>query len=404
MQRIAVIGLGASGLAFCSMLNYPKIAIEKNDFAGRKLLATGNGRCNFTNKNLSYKNYTSKDSNFCKKALSKFSLKEILSYFKKIGIDYVMLESGRYYPKTMSAKTVQSVLLEEAKKKSKFLFNKEVKDIDFLNKEIICKDEKISYDYLVLSFGGKTLKKSGSDGKIFEILKKNKIKIEKFLPGIINFDTKIKPTKLMKGTKVKAKLTLTVDGKLVKYSTEDVLFQDYGISGTAVFNISNEAVINLENNKKCVCYIDFCYDYEYEKLVSELKRRKKLFKNRNINDFLLGLVHEKLISEIIYRSLRKKVKIEDLSDKEIEKIAKTLKFFEYELISPHSFDSAQVTIGGVSCDEIDPETMRLKRFDGVYIIGEAIDVSGDCGGYNLQRAFTSAFSAYSNLKEILCLK
>ena len=189
-MKIFVIGAGVSSLAFCSFLDKKNIrVIESNKDSGRKLLATGNGRCNFTNLKLSYENFYSNKKDFVNYSLDNFSNKDLLEYFEYLGIEWTNLPSGRCYPKTMSSQTVKDSLMMKAEENAKFIFDQKVLDIDFDKKIIITEKNKYKYDIIVIASGGMTLKNSGSDGSIFKILK-NHTKIEEMTFGITNFKAK----------------------------------------------------------------------------------------------------------------------------------------------------------------------------------------------------------------------
>lgn len=396
-MKIFVIGAGVASLAFCSFFKESKInVIEKNSFAGRKLLATGNGRCNFTNLNLSYDNYLSENKGFVNYALDNFTNKDLLKHFESMGIEWTNLESGRAYPKTMSSKTVRDSLFLEAKESANFIFDQEIKDIDFKNKLLITDSSKFKYDILIIGSGGVTLKKSGSDGKILEILGK-KTKLIPTVPAITNYATKNPFPKACKGTKVRARASLFVDGKKLKESIDDVIFQSYGLTGTAILDLSNQASHALSKKKDVRVDIDFYPEYSYNTLLEKLKTKAKKYPHRSLDQILLGFLHENLIGEIIKRSGAKKTKrkIEAL-----EKISSYLKKASFDLTDIHDKTNAQVSLGGVATDRIDPRTMKSLDIEDTYFIGEVMDVAGDCGGYNIQWAFSSAKACSDDIRRL----
>lgn len=400
-MKIFVIGAGVASLAFCSFLEGKDInVIEKNDYAGRKLLATGNGRCNFTNLNMSYDKFVGNKPEFAKDALDLFTGKDLRDYFEEIGIEWLALESGRCYPKTMSSKTVNDSLFLNAKENANFIFSKEVKDIDFKNKLIITNQEKYKYDILVIASGGQTLKNSGSDGKMFDILKKV-TKITKRSYGITNYETREKISKKSKGTKVKAKASLFIENKFVISSNDDIIFQDYGLTGTAIFDLSNHISLGLLKKKKIRVDIDFYPEYSSHQLFIKLRNKAKKYPNRNLEELLLGLVQDKLIIEVLKRSkIEKDKKAQLVADEALKKICSSLKAFSFEILKIHDENNAQVTLGGIDCGRIDSKTMKSLDIDDVYFIGEVVDIAGACGGYNIQWAFSSAKSASDDIRRL----
>lgn len=398
-MRIFVIGAGVSSLAFCSFLDNKNITVlDSNKDSGRKLLATGNGRCNFTNLKLSYENFYSQEKDFVNYSLDNFSNNDLLEYFEYLGIEWTNLPSGRCYPKTMSSQTVKDALMMKANENAKFIFDQKVLDIDFDKKLIITEKNKYKYDLLVIASGGKTLKNSGSDGSIFKILEKH-TKIEDMTFGITNFKAKNPLSKKSKGVKVNAKASLKVDGKFIKSSTDDVIFQTYGLTGTAILDLSNLISLALKDGKKVNLDIDFYPEYKKDGLLKKLEEKSKRFPNRNIEELLIGNLDKKLIIDIL-----KRVKInsgkKNISRKDLEKISNILKNLSFDIIDINDKNNAQVTLGGVSCKEIDKKTMKSLKIKDCYFIGEVMDVAGDCGGYNIQWAFSSAKTASEDIRRL----
>lgn len=398
-MRIFVIGAGVSSLAFCSFLDNKNITVlDSNKDSGRKLLATGNGRCNFTNLKLSYDNFYSQEKDFVNYSLDNFSNKDLIKYFEYLGIEWTNLPSGRCYPKTMSSQSVKDSLMMKADENAKFIFDQKVLDIDFDKKLIITEKNKYKYDLLVIASGGKTLKNSGSDGSIFKILEKH-TKIEDMTFGITNFKAKNPLSKKAKGVKVNAKASLKVDGKYIKSSSDDVIFQTYGLTGTAILDLSNLISLALKYGKKVNLDIDFYPEYKKDGLLMKLEEKSKRFPNRNIEELLIGNLDKKLIIDIL-----KRVKInpgkKNISRNDLEKISNILKNLSFDIMDINDKNNAQVTLGGVSCEEIDKKTMKSLKIKDCYFIGEVMDVAGDCGGYNIQWAFSSAKTASEDIRRL----
>lgn len=398
-MKIFVIGAGVSSLAFCSFLDKNDITVlDSNEFSGRKLLATGNGRCNFTNLNMDYKNFYSNESDFVNLSLDKFSNKDMLKYFEYLGIEWINFPSGRCYPKTQSSKTVRDSLLMKAGENAKFIYNEKVKDIDFKRKLIITDKKKFKYDILVIASGGVSLKNSGSDGSILKILKKHTKIIDQTF-GITNFKTKNPLSKKAKGCKVNAKASLFIDENFEASSTDDIIFQSYGLTGTAILDLSNKISLGLKNNRKITLDIDFYPEYKKEGLFDILEKKAKRFPNRSIKDLLIGNIDQKLIIDIL-----KRAKIDEdlvkISKNDLEKLVNILKKTSFDIIDIHDKNNAQVTLGGVACDRIYKDSMKSKDLADTYFIGEVMDVAGDCGGYNIQWAFSSAKTASDDIRRL----
>ena len=400
-MKILVIGAGVSALFFASFMDEGQVTlIEKNEFAGRKLLATGNGRCNFTNLNQGKKFFKSDNPNFVDFAIDSFDSNKLIDYFNEIGIATTHLPSGRCYPLTMSSKTVRDSLFLKACENAEFVFNQEVTDIDFDKKIVKTKEKSYPYDKLVIATGGKTLKNSGSDGKIFDLIK-DKVKVTPMTYGITNFETKEKFSKKAKGTKISGKASLIVDGKYIKSSIDDIIFQDYGLTGTAILDISNELSISLKNKAKSQIEIDFFPDLAKEEFTGYVRNLAKKFPARTIKEILIGIINEKLIDDILkVGKISPDKKANNLNDKDFEMLCRSLKYLRFNVTKIHDKVNAQVTIGGVDTRYIDPQTMAHNKYKDVFFIGECLDVAGDCGGYNIWWAAASAFVSSKFLRSL----
>lgn len=400
-MKVFVIGAGVAGLAFASFAEGLDVTvIDSNEEAGRKLLATGNGRCNFTSLNYSKDFYQGENPDFPTYALDYFRNSDLIEYFKKLGIDSKSLPSGRTYPATMSARSVRDILYLSAKDKAKFIFNEKITGIDLEKKLIESDKNKYKYDILVLASGGITLKNSGSDGSVLEIIK-DRQKITDLTYGITNYKTREKLSKKAKGTRVTAKASLYLGDKLIKESTDDVIFQSYGLTGTAILDLSNEISISLKKNQKPMISLDLFPSYEREELRIRIKDLVETFPQRTIGEILLGLINDRLIDDIVKKariSIDKSAK--DLSDKDMDMLIKVLKQMRFTVKDIHDKTNAQVTIGGVDTKFVDDRTMRSKIYQDLYFCGEILDVSGSCGGYNIQWAFSSAKLACDKIRSI----
>lgn len=400
-MKVFVLGAGVAGLAFASFAeDLDLTVIDSNDFAGRKLLATGNGRCNFTNKNFSYAYYQSSDPDFFKKALDGFTNEDLIDYFHQLGIATTSLPSGRCYPLTMSAKSVRDVLYLKARENAKFIFNEKIIDIDLDKGLLIGQNNKYKYDILVLAGGGITLKNSGSDGSIYKILEKFH-PISKISYGITNYKTQEKLSKKAKGCKVSGKLSLYIDGRLRKDSTDDIIFQAYGLTGTAVFDLSNEISLALMAGKKPEVRVDFLPSYGQEELGTKIKTLAGRYPKRLIGQILLGLVNERLIGDILKKArIDESLFAKDLSDRDMDMLVKILKQMTFHIRDIYDRQNAQVSLGGFSTKYIDKQTMASKIYKNLYFCGEIMDVSGSCGGYNIQWAFSSAKAASDTIRSM----
>ncbi|EXF27186.1 flavoprotein [Finegoldia magna ALB8] len=397
-MKVGIIGAGASGVFAALILKQNYIdttVIERNTNALKKIYATGNGRCNFTNRNVSYKNYHGENPKFTISAIKKFDNYDVIEFFNDMGIPEVELENGKIFPKSLQASSIVKQMMCLANHlEVEFIFDSFVDDVrkngDVF--EVKSNDSIYKFDYLIVACGSKAYKKSGSDGNGYILMKKLGHNIVKTHPGIVQLRLNGDSFKKMSGTKFKANAKLVVDGKEVFEFYHDVLFTDYGISGPTILQLSGEAIRAKNNGLDVKIRID-TVDLDENKLYEHLIYIISLNYYKKINELLVGLINDNLIEEVLNQAgISYDINVCELSKEEIYKLAHTLKNLEFSVSGYKDEDSGQITCGGVDTDEINPSTMESKKIKNLYIIGEIMDVDGDCGGYNLQWAFSSAYS------------
>ena len=397
-MKVGIIGAGASGVFAALILKQNYIdttVIERNTNALKKIYATGNGRCNFTNRNVSYKNYHGENPKFTISAIKKFDNNNVIEFFNDMGIPEVELENGKIFPKSLQASSIVKQMMCLANHlEVEFIFDSFVDDVrkngDVF--EVKSNDSIYKFDYLIVACGSKAYKKSGSDGNGYILMKKLGHNIVKTHPGIVQLRLNGDSFKKMSGTKFKANAKLVVDGKEVFEFYHDVLFTDYGISGPTILQLSGEAIRAKNNGLDVKIRID-TVDLDENKLYEHLIYIISLNYYKKINELLVGLINDNLIEEVLNQTgINYDINVCELSKEEIYKLAHTLKNLEFSVSGYKDEDSGQITCGGVDTDEINPSTMESKKIKNLYIIGEIMDVDGDCGGYNLQWAFSSAYS------------
>lgn len=397
-MRVGIIGAGASGVFAALILKQNYIdttVIERNANALKKIYATGNGRCNFTNRNVSYKNYHGENPKFTISAIKKFDNYDVIEFFNDMGIPEVELENGKIFPKSLQASSIVKQMMCLANHlEVEFIFDSFVDDvrIDGDVFEVKSNDSIYKFDYLVVACGSKAYKKSGSDGNGYILMEKLGHNIVKTHPGIVQLRLNGDSFKKMSGTKFKANAKLVVDEKEVFEFYHDVLFTDYGISGPTILQLSGEAIRAKNKGLDVKIRID-TVDLDENKLYEHLIYIISLNYYKKINELFVGLINDNLIEEVLNQAnIEYDINVCELSKEEIYKLAHTLKNLEFSVSGYKDEDSGQITCGGVDTDEINPSTMESKKIKNLYIIGEIMDVDGDCGGYNLQWAFSSAYS------------
>lgn len=397
-MRVGIIGAGASGVFAALILKQNYIdttVIERNANALKKIYATGNGRCNFTNRNVSYKNYHGENPKFTISAIKKFDNYDVIEFFNDMGIPEVELENGKIFPKSLQASSIVKQMMCLANHlEVEFIYDSFVDDVrkDGDVFEVKSNDSIYKFDYLIIACGSKAYKKSGSDGNGYILMEKLGHNIVKTHPGIVQLRLNGDSFKKMSGTKFKANAKLVVDGKEVFEFYHDVLFTDYGISGPTILQLSGEAIRAKNKGLDVKIRID-TVDLDENKLYEHLIYIISLNYYKKINELLVGLINDNLIEEVLNQAnINCDINVSELSKEEIYKLAQTLKNLEFSVSGYKDEDSGQITCGGVDTDEINPSTMESKKIKNLYIIGEIMDVDGDCGGYNLQWAFSSAYS------------
>lgn len=375
-MNIFVIGAGASGLVASIYASQKgKVTIlEKNKMVGKKLNITGNGKCNFLNDDFSTIHYN-QNIDFL---INEDGKNKVLNLMKKIGVSYYQ-KNGYYYPLSNQAITITNALLKEALvNKVNIEYETEVLDIKYNNSFEIVTDKGIyKADKVIVATGSCAFKKTGSDGKLYNILKKLGHHIKDVKPALVSLKTD-KVYKDISGVRTNA--IIKMDDKEI---SGEVQFTNYGLSGICIFNISRNAL-----NKKI--YIDLLPNID---ILAYLNETNKIVKERNISELLDGLLNYKLTNLILKLSnIQSEERFDMLSKKQLRDLEKNIKNLEYTIIGTNDFDSAQTCTGGISLKDIDHH-FKSKIVDNLYIIGEILDVDGECGGYNLAFAFLSGMES-----------
>lgn len=393
---IIIIGAGASGIVTAINAkneNNRVILLEKNDRIGKKLLATGNGRCNYTNMNLSEKNYSSPD--FVKRTLEDFTNEDLINYFRILGLEST-LDGNRVYPISLKANSVLNILIYWLEKKGIEVKTKsQVKEIKKTKKgyEVITNEETLRADVVVAAFGGKAMPASGSDGVSFEILKKMGIRVTDLKPALTQIKLDSKYLKHLSGTKVIGRARLLRGEKVIDEREGEILFTNYGISGPPILDMS----VNTKEGD--IIEVPFINNLK-EDSIDMVYNRYYMFPDFSLEEFLMGLVDKKFIHYIVDSlDMDKNTAMNMISMGDFEKIICLLLKSRFKVTGNTGFKNAQVTRGGVSLDEVSPENYEAKKYKNLYIIGEALDIDGDCGGYNLHFAFGCGYRLGKILRE-----
>ena len=403
-MKIAVIGGGASGIvaAISAARNGAKVTIyERCERIGRKILATGNGRCNYTNINAGVLNYHGKNPHFIEDTINSFWVGETRDFFAELGMLTKVEDNGKAYPYSLQASAVLDVLRYELERVDvKIVTEFEVKEIAKKSSSFIIKsyDGKTeTADKVIVSAGGKASPSLGSNGSGYKLAEDFGHKVTKLYPSLVQIKTETNIIKALKGIKLDANVTISCGNKKEK-SFGEVLFTDYGLSGPAIFNISR---ICAEDGNKQIS-LDILPEISHSDLYEILRERRT--SKRSLETFFVGMVNKKVGMAIMkYAQVLPYSRTSDtITDKELKRLVDALKNFKLEVTGTMSWNNAQVTAGGVVTDDINPSTFESKLVKGVYFTGEILDIDGDCGGYNLQWAWSSGYIAGKNASKESC--
>jgi len=393
MYDVLIIGGGASGLAaaISACRTNPNLSVailERNSRVGKKLLATGNGRCNISNLDMTKTRFHSNNIEVVANVIENTS-QTVKNFFATLGIPFIAQEDN-LYPYSMQAAAVLDALRYECER---------------LNVTIICdcKVNSIKKGFaldttkgvfksksVIVACGGNAMQSSGSDGSGLKLLADLGIKSSKTFPAIVPIKTELAPIKALKGVKVNGLVTLS-DGVRTVKNRDEVLFTEYGMSGPAVMFISR--FVN-ETEREVFASVDFLPDLSFEYIVDYLMQRKDAAYNYIAENLTLGLLHKRVGQAIIkYCGFNINDDTRSYSYEQICQIASAIKDFTVKVNSTCSFESAQTTAGGVYLTQINPETFEAKSVPELYICGETLDCDGDCGGFNLHWAWVSGITA-----------
>lgn len=400
--EIAVIGGGASGMiaAITARKSGKEVVVlERKDRILKKVLITGNGRCNITNVNANISNYFGKNISSVENILNSFNPQDTMDFFNGLGIICNEENKGKVYPLSGQASSVVDALRFEAERlgvriETEFYVRKIEKE-GFKFKIYSEERKKIEAGRVIIAAGGQSYPELGSNGSGFELAKELGHSVTRLSPSIVQLKSEKHQVKGLQGIKTDVAVTAYGDNKKICTYDGELLFTDYGISGNVVFNIS--FVMPLYKNVEFE--IDFMEKFDYNELYKILKERKKMMSHLTMENYFNGMINKKLGQFLSKASGIEKLSkpVKDLNDSEIRQLCTVLKKYRIKILDTTGFKNAQVTAGGVSLDEVNSETLESKIVKGLYFSGEVLDVYGECGGFNLQWAWASGYIAGKNV-------
>ena len=374
----------AAALTAAQNSDHLVLLFERQARLGRKLQATGNGRCNLSNIHAGVGGYHGQQPDFVKPAMSRFDPEETLQWFRSMGLFTVSEPSGRVYPYSDQANSVVDVL-RFALEKPNIRVNTGA-EIGKIRKEGNGFSVDGEYcDRLIVACGGLAGSKLGGTMSGYQLLRSMGHRMTKLRPALVQLKSSWSAVAALKGVRANCHAAIYHDGSLHSQSTGEIQFTEYGISGPVIFEISRDA---CQGAGSWVCQLDLLPEISEETLYAELRRRTGTA--LPAQELLTGILHNRLgrvVSKAAGLSLNGAAA--DLTQQELQAVCTAVKSFEVPLTEPMGMDSAQVTAGGILTEDFDPCTMESKLVPGLYACGEVLDIDGDCGGYNLQWAWSS---------------
>ena len=396
MITTVIIGGGASGLMAACLLaraGKPAILLEKQARVGRKLLSTGNGRCNLSNLNASEKDYYG-DPSHIRAALDAFSPEDAIDFFESIGVVCAPDEEGRVYPLSNQAAGVLDALrLYAAEHGCELRTDFLVKSIRKKKQFIIEAEsgEQVHADRIIIACGGLAAPKIGGCSDGYRLLEAFGHKISPKLPAIAALKTDPEAVRALKGIRMQGEISLLSDGKALRRERGEILFGDGSISGIAAMQLARQLNLELKKNRSCAARLNFLPGAAPDAIA----RRCRMLPGRCMDDFLSGIVPKRLGQVLCKAAGISPLTITagELTPSQQKALQEVLTGWTLPVKGSLGFDQAQVTCGGAELADFDPHTLESRLVPGLYAIGEVLNVDGDCGGFNLHWAWASAYLA-----------
>ena len=395
METVIILGAGASGmvaaLTAAESKNRRVLLLERQQRVGRKLLATGNGRCNLTNTEASPARYHGAGADFVRPALEAFPPEAALGFFRELGLVTVEEPGGRVYPLSDSANSVVDVLRfaldaagVELRAACPARALRREKQGGF---SVVTDAETLRADKLIVACGGAAGAKLGGVGDGYELLAMLGHKRTALYPSLAPILTEPEYPRALKGVRADCRLRLDGGGETLAEAAGELQFTETGVSGPAAFDLSRAASVG---GKGLTISADFFRDWPADAVPALLRARRSRFPALNASEALTGMLHNRLGRMLVkYAGLDANAPLSSLSDGDLDRLAQSCRDFRLAVRGVAGFDAAQVTAGGVRTSGFNPETLESWFVPGLFACGEVLDVDGDCGGFNLQWAWAS---------------
>lgn len=404
-HKLLIIGGGASGLMAAITakdMGIDTAIVEGSDRVGKKILTTGNGRCNISNEICTSSRFHSSNPEFFIPVLENFTYKDTEAFFNSLGLPLTTLEYGKVYPLSLQASSVLDILRFSVEDRTiPVYFNSKVKDIKKAEDGFIIStvsNETFRCETVILACGGKSAPSTGSDGSGFDIARKLGHSIIPPVPSLVQLKLDYKHLKALAGIKFNGFAEIIEDNETKRREFGEILFTDYGISGPPILQLSRIASCAISKSHAVTLKIDLMPSMDMNDLMDFLEGRWAVFSYRSVHDSFIGVINKKLIPILLKEAgiLDIHKPCSSLEWDEKNEIFSLLKSWTFKVTGTNSFKDSQVTSGGIDTREVDPATLESKLIKGLFFCGEILDVDGDCGGFNLQWAWSSGFTAAKN--------
>jgi len=402
-KRVIVVGGGAAGMMAAisaRRLGADVTILERNPRVGKKLLATGNGRCNFTNIQADVTCYYGQNPEFARAVLAAFPVAETIRFFEKLGIEHKVEEAGKVFPLSDQASSVLDVLLYELRELGvNIICDACVKTIAKQQQEFVVGLENGAVylaDRVILTTGGKAMPASGSDGSGYELAQQLGHSVTALFPALVQLKLDGPYFKRIEGVKIVGTAEIIHGGQSLAKDRGDILFGNYGVSGPPIFQLSRKAGELLNEGREAYLKITIMDMFAKDELRAIISRRFQVGAKKPVDFSLVGLVNKRLIPVLLLTagiSDFNQRMVADLIAEEVARIVDVLTDWRFRIRGTKGWPNAQVTAGGVATREIDESTMESKLVPGLFFAGEIVDIDGQCGGFNLQWAWSSGFVA-----------
>lgn len=399
-KTVGIIGGGAAGMvaAITAARQGASVTIlEGNDRVGKKILSTGNGKCNLGNRKLDLEEYYTGQPDRLKECLERFGTEDSVAFFQGIGL-LIKEKNGYLYPACEQASAVLDVLRYElAALDVHVITGCKVKQILPGQKggqtAVHSEGQRLCFDSVVIACGGKAAPKTGSDGSGFQLAEQAGHKLLPTVPALVQLRCSEPYLKAVSGVRADAMVRVWDGGRCMACERGELQLTDYGISGIPVFQLSRQVNYILRRQREVEVTVDFLPDYEKKEYEILQMGRKLLQDDRTVEEFFTGMLHKKLMQQFVKMAGLKPGESAGAADENaMKEVYRLCREWKLHVNGNQSYDNAQVCAGGVPLDQV-TENLESLRSPGVYFAGEILDVDGKCGGYNLQWAWCSGYLA-----------